>query len=194
VQIHLLLEFRMLLALSIEPCPPLTTKAHLRPHALSTTHDDDTAPPKDAATRFAIDKNLRCVDWFIYEPIDTIKLFDDENGKLIDPEQAHWDTIPLEWPAEKPMRIQLPVGCAASPVCTVAPPCTMRNVLQSIYDFYQTPLTKRDLHDLGITLDQSVRERLREEHPPRRLHLQGSTELFGPPPPAGMRRHPFSCL
>jgi hypothetical protein len=156
--------------------------------------DDDTAPQKDASSPVAVDKNLQNIDWFIYEPIDTIKIFDDSTGEMIDLEQAHWDTIPLDWPADKPMRIQLPVG-PAGPVCTVPPPCTTRSILQSIYDFYQTPLTKSDLLDLGITLDRRAKEHLREEHPPRRFHLQGSTALkFGISPPDGERRHPLSCM
>jgi hypothetical protein len=165
------------------------------PPSRKAARKDDTLPQKDADVAFvAVSKNLENVDWWIYEPIDTMKLFNDD-ADTVDPEQAHWDTIPLEWPADEPMRIQLPVGCNVCPVCTVPAPCTLRNILQSIYDFYQVPITTCDLDDLGIKLDRRTKDRLHEVHPPRRFHLQGSTELkFGMNAPEGERRHPLSCM
>jgi hypothetical protein len=177
--------------------------------------DDDTKPRKDASTAFKVDRTLSCVDWFIYEPIETIKLFDNKNGGQVDPEQIHWDTIPLKWRADKPMRIQLPVIMVSvlpfqqvSHVITVPAPCTMKQILTSIYEFYQSPVEVSELDDLKsktsgavgsfnrelgcLAKGSRVWEMVREGKPVQRFDLLGSTKLFKEPE-EGQRRCGLFC-
>jgi hypothetical protein len=165
--------------------------------------DDDRMPHKDASTAFTVDKRLSCVDWFIYEPVETMKMFDDENGGQVDPEQAHWDTIPLDWPADQPMRILLPLTRyqEVSHVITVPAPCTMKQILTSIYEFYQGPIEISELHALKskaafpnhyLEDGGSVWQMLDEGKTVRRFNLLGSTELFMGPA-EGQRRCGLDC-
>lgn len=136
--------------------------------------------------------DISSVDWFIWEDVDTAHVF--RNNDLVKMTENEFAAFAITAPGRA--HIVLPLGRYGDATRTieVITPCTVRELLTAIKEFYARPIESEqeisDVEDDGLGYLEDVMDKLRSGETPKMHELNGTAELRRPVP-EGKRRH---CL
>lgn len=132
------------------------------------------------------------IDWFIWENVDTAHVF--RNNDLV--RMTDDDFLAFAITSAGRAHLVLPLGRYGDATRTieVATPCTVRELLTAIKEFYARPIkSKQDISDVeddGMGYLEDVLAKLQSGNVAKMYELNGTAE-FRRPMPEGKRRH---CL
>lgn len=136
--------------------------------------------------------DISSLDWFIWEDVETAHVFrDDTIEKLTNDD---WLSLAIKTPGEAELIFE--VGRYAENILKtkVATPCTVRDLLVVIKDFYSTPIKSlsyiSDMEDDGFGYMKDVKDKLKRGMQPMLCELNGTPQYLEISPFQG-RRH---CL
>jgi hypothetical protein len=120
------------------------------------------------------------IDWFVWEPLNSAHIYNTDEADAVPMERAQFDEIVFA--GSGTARIRVPVGRYAKTVFDVHVPlpCTRRDILSAIHEFYMRPVTHdhvRILRAAGADDPylKSVVEALDADGDPRFVDFNGST-------------------
>lgn len=135
------------------------------------------------------------IDWFVWEPIDSAHVYNTESLEPMTAEDLESDAgIKGE---NGRAFIIMPVGrfCAHKELIRINAPCTVKQLLEHVYDFYNTPIVSMDyvaqMDDDGCGYWSRAMEKLGKGDSVRMVDLNGLSDYGGIVDVEGGRRH---CL